>query len=126
MLSHEASLNYFQRNATIQSKFSDHNEITFGFSETTQLNNIMLSLPYFCDFTQMCCYRAFLIGWLMLMMSLKKKISQMISHISLRRSLVFHVNESFLICRFLHLFFFLQEILLFLCSPPKAFTVSKY
>ena len=33
----------------------------------------MLSLPYFCDFTQMCCYRAFLIGWLMLMVSLKKK-----------------------------------------------------
>ena len=57
----------------IQSKFSDHNEITFGFSETTQLNNIMLSLPYFCDFTQMCCYRAFLIGWLRLMVSLKKK-----------------------------------------------------
>lgn len=27
MLSHEASLNYFQRNATIQSKFSDHNRI---------------------------------------------------------------------------------------------------
>ena len=50
----------------------------------------------------------------------------MISHISLRRILVFHVNESFLICRFLHLFFFLQETLLFLCSPPKAFTVSKY
>lgn len=27
MLSHEASLNYFQRNATIQSRFSDHNRI---------------------------------------------------------------------------------------------------
>ena len=35
----------------------------------------MLLLPYFCDFTQMCYYHAFLIGWLMLIVSLKKNFS---------------------------------------------------